>query len=68
MANRSSRIEGQTKVTIRDLSIIAKFYGVTSVVPKWSEIEKADVLGTNAIDIRTLAAVAQKILDEWRKE
>jgi hypothetical protein len=61
-------IEGQTKVTIRDLSIIAKFYGVTSVDPNWSEIEKADVLGTNAIDIRTLAAVAQMILDEWRKE
>ncbi|MGO4184271.1 family 78 glycoside hydrolase catalytic domain [Paenibacillus sp. TAF43_2] len=61
-------IEGQTKVTIRDLSIIAKFYGVTSADPRWSEIEKADVLGINAIDIRTLAAVAQMILDEWRKE
>jgi hypothetical protein len=61
-------IAGQTKVTIRDLSIIAKFYGVTSADPKWSEIEKADVLGTNTIDIRVLAAVAQMILDDWRKE
>ncbi|WP_245850806.1 family 78 glycoside hydrolase catalytic domain [Paenibacillus herberti] len=61
-------IPGQTKITIRDLSIISKFYGVTSQDPNWSEIEKADVLGNNVIDIRALAAVAQMILDEWRVE
>jgi len=68
MAKIVTLIEGQTKVTIRDLSIIANFYGVTSTDPSWSEIEKADVLGTKVIDIRVLAAVAQMILDEWSME
>ncbi|MGG1636212.1 family 78 glycoside hydrolase catalytic domain [Paenibacillus sp. NRS-1760] len=61
-------IEGQTKVTIRDLSIIANFYGVTSKDPNWSEIEKADVIGANVIDIRVLASIAQMILEEWSLE
>ncbi|SDT43619.1 NPCBM-associated, NEW3 domain of alpha-galactosidase [Paenibacillaceae bacterium GAS479] len=61
-------IAGQTKVTIRDLSVMAKYYGATSQSPNWSEIEKADVLGAGAIDIRALAAVAQMILDDWRVE
>lgn len=41
---------------------------VTILDSNWAEIEKADVLGTNVIDIRVLAAVAQMILDEWRIE
>lgn len=59
-------IEGETKITIKDLSIIAKYYGMTSEDEGWSEIAKADVLGVNVIDVRNLAAVAKMILNDWR--
>lgn len=58
-------VAGSTAVSIRDLSIIARYYGVAEGDAGWSEIEKADVLGTGEISIGTLAAVAQMILDEW---
>ncbi|SDT43572.1 Ig-like domain (group 2) [Paenibacillaceae bacterium GAS479] len=61
-------VEGQTKISVRDLSIMASYYGITSTDPNWSKMEKADVLGVNVIDIRALAAVAQMILDDWSKE
>ncbi|WP_176444669.1 family 78 glycoside hydrolase catalytic domain [Paenibacillus herberti] len=61
-------VEGQTKISVRDLSIMASYYGITSTDPTWSKMEKADVLGVNVIDIRALAAVAQMILDDWSKE
>lgn len=59
--------EGRTKVSIGDLAIIAKYYGVKSTDANWSEIEKADILGINEIDIRILAAVARMILDNGRE-
>jgi hypothetical protein len=65
LAKFISLVEGQTQITIRDLSIIAKYFGATSTDPKWSEIEKADLLGEGEINIRVLAAVAQMILTEW---
>lgn len=57
-------IEGQTKVTIRDLAIVARYYGTTSADANWHEIEKADVVGANEIDIRVLVAIARMILEE----
>ncbi|WP_449867047.1 GDSL-type esterase/lipase family protein [Paenibacillus arenilitoris] len=60
-----SLVEGQTQITIRDLSIIANYFGAKSDDPNWSEIAKADLFGEGEINIRVLAAVAQMILTDW---
>ncbi|MFD0961728.1 polysaccharide lyase family 8 super-sandwich domain-containing protein [Paenibacillus chungangensis] len=60
--------DGETRVSIKDLSILAMHYGITSEDEGWSEWHIADVLNIGVIDIRNLAAVAQMILDEWRLE
>nr|WP_240160029.1 cohesin domain-containing protein [Paenibacillus aceris] len=61
-------IPGETRVTIKDLSVIAKYYGTTSADANWSQIEKADIFGTGKIDIQVLAAVARMIIDDWLSE
>jgi hypothetical protein len=61
-------VPGTGKITIRDLSLIAKYYGVADDDVKWDEIRNADVIGNGRIDIVVLAAVAQMILDEWLLE
>jgi len=58
-------VEGQTSITIRDLSILAKYFGITSSHPDWSKVEAADLFDEGVIDIRVLAAVAKMILAEW---
>ncbi|MHA6484927.1 CBM96 family carbohydrate-binding protein [Paenibacillus sp. strain BS8-2] len=60
-----SLVEGQTQITIRDLSIIAKYFGATSQDPNWNDIVKADLFGEGEINIRVLAAIAQMILTDW---
>ncbi|MBP1963226.1 DUF7594 domain-containing protein [Paenibacillus aceris] len=61
-------VPGQTKVSIRDLSIVAKYYGVKSTDPNWSSIEKADLFGQGEITVRELAAIAQLIIGDWLSE
>jgi lysophospholipase L1-like esterase len=58
-------VEGQTQITIRDLSILAKYFGITSSDPNWNEVAAADLFDEGVIDIRVLAAVAKMILSEW---
>ncbi|MHA6484865.1 rhamnogalacturonan lyase family protein [Paenibacillus sp. strain BS8-2] len=60
-----SLVDGQTQITIRDLSIIAKYFGMTSQDPRWNEIAKADLLDDGQINIRVLAAVARMIMSDW---
>ncbi|WP_420850824.1 hypothetical protein, partial [Paenibacillus aceris] len=45
-------VPGETKITIKDLSIIAKYYGTKSTDANWSQIEKADIYNTGTIDIQ----------------
>lgn len=59
--NECVTLSGAGPISIADLSILMKYYGVTSNDAIWPEIEKADVLNANVIDIRTLAAIAQMI-------
>lgn len=59
-------VPGAATVTITDLTIAARYYGVAQSDSGWSEIEKADVLNEGEINIETLAAIAQMILDEWQ--
>lgn len=65
LARFISLAEGQTQITIRDLSILANYFGVTSNDPNWSEIAKADLFDEGEINIRVFAAVAQMILTDW---
>lgn len=58
-------VRGETQVSLKDLSLIAKYYGMKSTDANWSEIEKADLFGTGEISIRELAAVAQMIVADW---
>lgn len=61
-------VEGQMRITIRDLSIIADYFGVTSEDPRWNDIAKADLFEEGEINFRVLAAVAQMILTDWNTE
>lgn len=61
-------VPGATKITINDLSILAKYFGVTSADPNWSSIAQADMFDEGVISIRSLAAVAQLIVGDWFKE
>ncbi|WP_405157009.1 carbohydrate-binding protein [Paenibacillus sp. FSL K6-0108] len=58
-------VPGQTQVSIKDLSIIAKYYGTKSTDASWTDIEKADLFDGGEITIRELAAVAQMIVGDW---
>ncbi|WP_346768709.1 GDSL-type esterase/lipase family protein [Paenibacillus sp. HB172176] len=68
LARFISLVGGQTQITIRDLSIIAKYFGATSEDANWSEIAKADLFDEGEINIRVLAAIAQMILTDWSNE
>lgn len=60
-------VEGQTQVGIRDLSILANYYGITSTDGSWSKVAAADLFNEGQITIRSLAGVARMILDDWSK-
>jgi fibronectin type 3 domain-containing protein len=61
-------VPGQTAVTIRDLSLIAKYYGTTDTDADWTFVEKADLFGNGEITIVELAAVARMIVADWLAE
>jgi hypothetical protein len=63
-----SLIDGQTQITIRDLSILAQYFGMTSADPEWHKIQHADLFDDGMIDIRSLAAIAQMVLADWLAE
>jgi hypothetical protein len=56
---------GASRVTIRDLAILAQYFGITSADPNWSKVAAADLNDTGVISIETLARVARMILVEW---
>lgn len=58
-------VEGQSQVSIRDLSILAKYYAITSQDEEWELVAKADLFNDGEINIRVLAAVAKMILSQW---
>jgi len=61
-------IPGATKITIADLSLLVKFYGLKSTDAGWDQVAAADLNDVGKIDIAVLAAVAQLILDDWRQQ
>lgn len=54
-----------TKVSILDLSILAKYYGIDEQNGDWSKVAAADMDDNGRIDIADLAVIARMILDGW---
>ncbi|WP_018758247.1 glycosyl hydrolase family 95 catalytic domain-containing protein [Paenibacillus terrigena] len=55
-------VNGDGKVTIGDLAIVASHYGKNTSSPDWQQAKRADINGDGKIDITDLATVAGKIL------
>ncbi|MGG4048038.1 MULTISPECIES: DUF6359 domain-containing protein [Paenibacillus] len=58
-------VPGAVQITVQDLSILAKYYGIQSTDPNWSRVAPADLFSEGEISIRSLAAVAQMIIGSW---
>lgn len=58
-------VSGQTQITLNDLSLLSKYYGIRSSDAGWSTVQSADLFDDGEIDIRVLAAVARMILNDW---
>ncbi|AIQ23047.1 hypothetical protein H70737_09415 [Paenibacillus sp. FSL H7-0737] len=56
-------LNGDGKVSIGDLGIMAAHYGKDSSSPDWSKINHADLNKDGKIDITDLAALAKKIVE-----
>lgn len=67
-AKITTLVPGASRITIADLSIVAKYFGVTNGSANWGEIQAADLFGQGEITIEVLAAVARMILDDWLLE
>ncbi|WP_222708619.1 cohesin domain-containing protein [Paenibacillus sp. N3.4] len=56
-------LNGDSKVTIGDLAIVARYYGTSSADPDWDLYKFADLNHDGKIDIEDLAIVARVILE-----
>ncbi|WP_281364301.1 cohesin domain-containing protein [Paenibacillus planticolens] len=56
-------LNGDGKISIGDLAIMARYYGKTSDDPNWQQYKAADLNGDGKIDIVDLAILARKILE-----
>jgi polygalacturonase len=54
---------GDEKISVGDLAIVAKYYGKTSEDPDWNQYKSADLNNDGVIDIADLVIVARKILE-----
>jgi hypothetical protein len=66
--SRITLVAGESNVTLKTLSIVAGFFGVTASDEGWSDIEAADLLDEGEITIQSLAAIARMILSDWFHE
>ncbi|MFC7679358.1 DUF4838 domain-containing protein [Paenibacillus sp. GCM10028914] len=58
-----SDVNGDGKVSIGDLGIVAAHYGKDSTSPDWQQAKRADVNKDGKIDIADLALIAKKITE-----
>ena len=56
-------INGDGKISIGDLAIVAANYGKDSTSPDWNKIKHMDLDGSGTIDIADLSRVAKKIIE-----
>ncbi|WP_314584755.1 discoidin domain-containing protein [Paenibacillus terrigena] len=59
----SGDLNGDSKVSIGDLAILAAHYGITAQSPDWNKVKAADFNHDGKIDISDLAALASKIIE-----
>lgn len=59
----SGDLNGDGKVSIGDLGIVAAHYGKNAESPDWDTAKRADLNRDGKVDIADLAAIAQKILE-----
>ncbi|MEK8129996.1 cohesin domain-containing protein [Paenibacillus filicis] len=57
-------LNGDGKVTIGDIAVIAAAYGKSKTDPDWELYKKADINGDGIVDIADLAAVAAILLQD----
>lgn len=57
----SADLNGDGKVSIGDLGIVAAQYGKDSTSPDWEQAKRADINGDGKVDIADLAAVASQM-------
>ncbi|MEB4794483.1 dockerin type I domain-containing protein [Paenibacillus chondroitinus] len=55
-------MNGDSKVSIGDLAMVAAAYGKTDADADWNQYKSADINHDKKVDIDDLAAVAAKIL------
>lgn len=55
-------MNGDDRISIGDLAVVAAYYGKTSADPNWNLYKKADINNDGVIDILDLAALARLIL------
>jgi|GEM_PF-1721508 len=60
-----SLVPGQTQLTVKDLAIIAAYYGIDQSHSDWDQIQIADIYDSGEIDIQVLVAISKLILTEW---
>ncbi|GAB6990361.1 cohesin domain-containing protein [Paenibacillus pini] len=60
----SGDVNGDGKVSIGDLAMIAAKYGLTSASSNWNEVKHLDLDGNGAIDIADMSIVAKKIIEQ----
>ncbi|GIP29771.1 hypothetical protein J23TS9_49010 [Paenibacillus sp. J23TS9] len=58
-------VPGAGKISVQDLSILAKYFGIKSTDSNWSRVAQADLFNEGEVSIRALAAVAQMIIGDW---
>ncbi|RIX52393.1 DUF4982 domain-containing protein [Paenibacillus nanensis] len=64
LAPANPDVNGDNKISIGDLSIVAAHYGKTKDSPDWNAAKRADMTGDGKIDIADLAELARKLLQE----
>ncbi|WP_136606241.1 DUF4838 domain-containing protein [Paenibacillus dokdonensis] len=60
---QSADLNGDGKISIGDLGIVAAHYGKDSSSPDWQQVKHADINGDGKIDIADLAAVASQMTE-----
>ncbi len=60
----SKDLNGDGKVSIGDLAIVAANYGKTSADPDWDKAKRADINGDGKIDLTDLVLIAKDIVIE----
>jgi len=57
-------VPGETQITIRELALLAKYYGMTREEANWGLYDTADIYG-DGITIQVVAKVARLLLEDW---